>query len=141
MKKTELSEPTDYLVKARTSYRDLDGSISIDFPGDFMKTEFKDYVKKLGIDITKYHPIGIHIHDSENIGIRHIEVSIIAIDKELERSYRIEYDGTIPLVKFRHIDTFDNLRKYLYQIEIILTEKYYDESKMKIVAEISKEEN
>ncbi len=140
MKRAELSNPTAYPTKARTSYNDLNGSISIDFPGDFNTTEFKNYAEKVGVDLEKYQPVGIHIHDGENTGLRSMDVSIIAIDNELERQYREENIDKIPLVEFWDIDNFDNLRKYLHRLDIVLTDKIHDNKEMEIIARIKKED-
>lgn len=140
MKRTELSSPDAYPMQARTSYRDLEGSISIDFPGDFNRTEFKNYAEKVGVDLEKYQPVGIHIHDGENTGLRRMDVSIIAIDNELERQYQEENINKIPLVEFWDIDNFDNLRKYLHRLDIVLTDKIYDDKEMEIIARMKKED-
>jgi len=141
MKRTELLTPTAYPSKANTNNNDLNGSISIDFPGDINTTEFKNYAEKVGIDLDKYQPIGIQMYDTENTGIRHIDVSIIAIDNELHVKYKKENISKIPLVKFYDIDNFDNLRKFLQGIDIILTDKIYANKEMEIIATIRKEES
>lgn len=140
MKRTELSSPTAYPTQAITNYRDLEGSISIDFPGDFNTTEFKNYAEKVGVDLEKYQPVGIHIHDGENTGLRRMNVSIIAIDNELEKEYKKDNLNKIPLVEFWDIDNFDNLRKYLHRLDIILTDKIHENRDMEIVARIKKED-
>ncbi len=125
-------------IKARTSYDDLVGTISIDFPGDLGITEFANYASSLGIDLTKYRPIGLEIFGGEGFAFEEIEVSIYAVDSLNEASYK-EENGKIPVVKFYEIDTLKNLFTYLHRLNISVFKKFENLEQLEIVDQISKE--
>ncbi len=125
-------------IKARTSYDDLVGTISIDFPGDFRITEFTNYASSVGIDLSKYRPIGLEIFGGENFEFEEIEVSLISVDLEKEANYKKE-NGKVPVVRFVKIDTLKNLFTYLHRLNITLFGKYEKLEQLEIVDQISKE--
>ncbi len=124
-------------IKADTSYNDLVGTISIDFPGDFKNNDFDKYASTVGIDLTKYRPIGIEVYAGENFEFEEIKVSLLAVDSDKEATYKKENDK-IPVVRFDEIDTLKNLFTYLHRLNITLFGKYEKLEQLELVDQISK---
>jgi hypothetical protein len=116
---------TDY-----TSYKDLSGKISIDFPGDFGKESFDFYAKSLGIDIKKYRPFGIEIYAIE---------SYDTYNEGMVRILAYDVGGNQNVVRFNDIDTFKNLLSKIWRLSITVTDDgFTDKSDLKLEREIEK---
>jgi hypothetical protein len=118
---------TDY-----TSYKDLVGKISIDFPGDLGTTDFESYIKSLNIDTNRYQPFGIEVYaiESQNV-LKKAKVRVLAYDLRDNRS----------VVRIVDADTIENLLKHIWRLSIFLTEKGVDKSTLKLSKEIDKKGN
>lgn len=98
---------TDY-----TSYQDLTGKISIDFPGDLGKSDFKSYAKSLNIDTERYSPFGLEIFAIESSEmLEDIKVRLLAYDSHSDNE----------IVRFQEIDNLKNLLSKIWRLSIILT--------------------
>jgi hypothetical protein len=98
---------TDY-----TSYRDLSGKISIDFPGDPGTTDFKAYAESIGIDVNRYRPMGLELFAIESSEmLDEIEVRLLAYDTQDENR----------IVRFNEADNFKNLLSRLWRLSITVT--------------------
>lgn len=107
------------ILKAKTKYCDLIGTIAIDFPGDPGRTEFENYIAQIGIDLNKYDPQGFQISKVEGANVEDIAITIIVIDKEKSDNYARIYGGRLPVVKIHNADKFMNFMKFLHRLEII----------------------
>lgn len=112
--------PPRKLSPASTKYNDLSGSIAIDFKG--ISGDIEQYAIELGIDTTKFIPVGIRVHDSEGGSIKPHEILIdfYALDTTTNEIYMEENDGKKSYVIFRDIDTLINLLSKLTAISIEL---------------------
>ncbi len=98
---------TDY-----TSYRDLTGKISIDFPGDLGTTDFNSYAASIGIDVNRYQPLGLEIFAIESSEmLDEIEVRLLAYDTQDDNR----------IVRFNNADNFKNLLSRLWRLSITVT--------------------
>ena len=129
------------IERANTDYDDLRGTVAVDFAGGLGISEFENYAESIGIDLSKFCPLGFEISGSDNFEIGDSIVTIFVIDKEKKEKYQSENDGKLPVVKLRHADTFLNLLKSIYRLSVIcMTGGYGDSdnlSKLDIIENIN----
>ncbi|MFH1319356.1 MAG: hypothetical protein ABII90_01720 [Bacteroidota bacterium] len=116
------------IEKAKIKFSDLDGTLAVDYAGDFGITTFKNYAEAIGIDLEKYDPQGIEIYSGEHTKLEDISITIIAIDKKKRKDYSAKNNGRLPVVKIHDADKFFNCVSFIQKIHVIAFKGHEGES-------------
>lgn len=105
------------IENADVQYNDLKGTVALDFHGG-IDGEFHSYAEKKGIDINRYHPIGLKFYIGEMGGFY---LSFYCVDNEVKEVFSEEHNGKIPIVIFEKEETLTHFLNEVKRLEVVLT--------------------
>lgn len=112
----ENNKMTFQLPKAETQYEDLTGTVSLDFHNS-MNRGFKSYASTLGIETSKFPPIGLKFSFG---GEDDFCLDIFCIDNQNKEEFAKMNNGKIPIVKKSIKTTFADFLKNIKGFQIVL---------------------